>query len=162
MQDQIAVASNATALGSMLGLALAEAGDGILVARPIYGRFELDYGLEADLRIVYADTDVNEGFEESVIDKFEKALRDFDLAHGATNRVRAVAISNPNNPTGRFFPLFFSSFGVCLLDEWHNSSDALVMLTLNQGNATPVRPCRLFSNSAASITCILSVMKSMR
>ena len=107
-QNQIAVASSATALGNMLGLTLAEAGDGILVSRPIYGRFELDYGLEANLRIVYADTDVNEAFEEHVINKFEKALQEFARDHGATNHVRAVVISNPNNPTGgRFFFFFF-------------------------------------------------------
>jgi 1-aminocyclopropane-1-carboxylate synthase len=93
----IVTASSPTALGGMLGFALAEPGDGILTSRPIYGRFELDYGVEAGVEIVYADTHAEEAFQPSVVEKFEAALKDAEMRG---QKIRAVLIANPNNPVG--------------------------------------------------------------
>lgn len=83
----------------MLGFALGEPGDGVLVSRPMYGRFELDYGVEADIKIIYADTEPEEGFTPAVVPKFEAALRD---AEQKGVKIRAVLIANPNNPVGKY------------------------------------------------------------
>lgn len=83
----------------MLGITLAEPGDGILVSRPMYGRFELDYGLEAGVNIVYADTDPEEAFSSAVVDKYEIALKE---AERRGQKIRAVLLVNPNNPVGKF------------------------------------------------------------
>ncbi|KAL1964034.1 hypothetical protein VTN77DRAFT_7580 [Rasamsonia byssochlamydoides] len=99
--QNILIANNPTALGSMLGITLAEPGDGILVSRPMYGRFELDYGLEAGVDIVYADTDPDEAFDSSVVEKYESTLKE---AEKRGQRIRAVLLANPNNPVGRCFP----------------------------------------------------------
>lgn len=85
----------------MLSFTLAEPTDGILVSRPVYGRFELDYGVEADVQIVYADTDPEEAFTPVVVDKYEAALR---RAQDEGTRVRAVLIVNPHNPVGKYHP----------------------------------------------------------
>lgn len=95
--EEVIVASGATAIGSMLGFTLAEPGDGILISRPAYGRFELDYGVEAGVQMVYADTTVEEAFAPSVVEKYELALRD---ARARGVQIRALMLVNPHNPTG--------------------------------------------------------------
>ncbi|KAL5355193.1 1-aminocyclopropane-1-carboxylate synthase [Aspergillus floccosus] len=100
--DEIVVASGATAIGSMLGFSLAEPSDGILVSRPVYGRFELDYGIEAGVQVVYADTDVNEAFSPTVVNEYKVALED---AKARGIAVRAVIVVNPHNPVGRCYPV---------------------------------------------------------
>ncbi|KAF7591387.1 hypothetical protein BBP40_001613 [Aspergillus hancockii] len=99
--ETVTIASGITAIGSMLGFTLAEPSDGILVSRPIYGRFELDYGVEADVQVVYADTDADEVFNPAVINKYEAALK---RAGECGIRIRAVLIVNPHNPVGRCYP----------------------------------------------------------
>ncbi|CAG7916117.1 unnamed protein product [Penicillium olsonii] len=100
--DQIVVADSPTSLGNMLGYSLAEQGDGILVNRPVYGRFELDYGVEAGVEMVYADTDIEEAFLPASVEKYELALA------GAKEKgmnIRAVLLVNPHNPVGRCYPI---------------------------------------------------------
>ena len=97
------VADSATSLGNMLGYSLAECGEGILVNRPVYGRFELDYGVEAGVEMVYADTDTEEAFSPMLVDKYELAL---EAARGRGMRIRAVLLVNPHNPVGEFCLMF--------------------------------------------------------
>ncbi|KAF5855610.1 hypothetical protein ETB97_008883 [Aspergillus alliaceus] len=99
--ETVIIASGVTAIGNMLGLTLAEPSDGILVSRPVYGRFELDYGVEADIQIVYADTDPEEAFTPAVVEKYEVALK---RAQKQGIRIRAMLIVNPHNPVGRCYP----------------------------------------------------------
>ncbi|KAE8319942.1 pyridoxal phosphate-dependent transferase [Aspergillus transmontanensis] len=99
--ETVIVTSGITAIGSMLSFALAEPTDGILISRPVYGRFELDYGVEADVQIVYADTDPEEAFTPAVVDKYEAALK---RADDEGTKIRAVLIVNPHNPVGRCYP----------------------------------------------------------
>lgn len=87
----------------MLGFNLAERGDGILVNRPVYGRFELDYGVEAGVEIVYADTETEEAFTPSAVAKYEQALLE---AEQRGIKIRAVLLVNPHNPVGMFLSLW--------------------------------------------------------
>ncbi|KAJ9313285.1 hypothetical protein DTO271D3_6533 [Paecilomyces variotii] len=100
--NNVLTVSSPTALGGMLGFTLAEPGDGILVSRPMYGRFELDYGVEADIKIIYADTEPEESFTPAVVRKYEVALKEAEQ-NGV--KIRAVLIANPNNPVGRCYPV---------------------------------------------------------
>ncbi|KAL5045239.1 hypothetical protein BDW71DRAFT_184535 [Aspergillus fruticulosus] len=61
-------------VGNMLPFALAELGDAVLVSRPVYGRFELDYGVQGGVEVVYADTGVYEIFEVGCVKRYEEAL----------------------------------------------------------------------------------------
>lgn len=109
--ETIFVASSPTALGHMLGFSLAEPGDGILVSRPVYGRFELDYGVEARVEMVYADNDVEECFAPAVVEKYETARK---AAEEKGVRIRAVLIVNPHNPVGMYSLLSYFC-GLCRL-----------------------------------------------
>ncbi|GKZ35227.1 hypothetical protein AbraIFM66950_005821 [Aspergillus brasiliensis] len=100
--EEVVVASGVTAIGSMLGFTIAEPGDGILISRPAYGRFELDYGVEAGVQMVYANTTAEEAFAPSVIEKYELALRD---AQSNGVQIRALLLVNPHNPVGRCYPV---------------------------------------------------------
>ncbi|CDM37894.1 unnamed protein product [Penicillium chrysogenum] [Penicillium roqueforti FM164] len=97
--EDILVADCPTSLGSMLGHSLAESGDGILVSRPIYGRFELDYGVESGVKMVYADTTVEEAFSPACVEKYELAFKE------SSKNIRAVLLVNPHNPVGRCYPV---------------------------------------------------------
>lgn len=97
--EHIVVADSPTSLGNMLGFNLAERGDGIIVSRPVYGRFELDYGVEAGVEIVYADTETEEAFTPNAVAKYEQALLE---AEKRGIKIRAVLLVNPHNPVGTF------------------------------------------------------------
>lgn len=100
--EHVFIADSPTSLGNMLGYNLAERGEAILGNRPIYGRFELDYGVEAGVEIVYADTTTEEAFTPNSVAKYEQALTD---AHTRGVNIRAVLLVNPNNPVGEFITL---------------------------------------------------------
>jgi aspartate/methionine/tyrosine aminotransferase len=98
--EMVVKTNGCSAAGNMLAFALAESGDGVLVSRPVYGRFELDYGVQGGVEIVYADTDSDEAFTPACIEKYEKALADAE-ARGV--KIRAVVIVNPHNPVGELY-----------------------------------------------------------
>ncbi|OQD74690.1 hypothetical protein PENDEC_c010G07094 [Penicillium decumbens] len=100
--EDVFVADSPTSLGNMLGYNLAAPGEGILVNRPVYGRFELDYGIEAGVEIIYADTDTEEAFTPNAVEKYEQALAD---AKARGVNIRAVLLVNPHNPVGRCYPV---------------------------------------------------------
>ncbi|KAJ5976205.1 hypothetical protein N7481_009912 [Penicillium waksmanii] len=95
--EHVFVADSPTSLGNILGFNLAERGEGIIVNRPVYGRFELDYGVEAGVEIVYADTTTDEAFTPNSVAKYEQALIE---AEQRSIKIRAVLLVNPHNPVG--------------------------------------------------------------
>lgn len=96
--DTIITSSGLTAMHSLLAQSLADPGDGILVSRPIYGRFELDFGNVAEVNVVYADQNGVDPFEPGIIACYERALK--KAADNGVN-VRALMLVNPNNPLGK-------------------------------------------------------------
>ncbi|RDW94080.1 uncharacterized protein DSM5745_01402 [Aspergillus mulundensis] len=99
--DMIVKTNGCSAAGNMLSFALAEPGDAVLVSKPVYGRFELDYGVQGGVEVVYADTDVDEAFGVGCVERYEEAL---NTAQERGLRVRAVVVVNPHNPVGRCYP----------------------------------------------------------
>ncbi|EFY95481.1 1-aminocyclopropane-1-carboxylate synthase [Metarhizium robertsii] len=99
--DHIKVTGSATPMHEILAWGLADPGDGIMTSRPVYGRFELDFGNRAEVSVVYADTDAENVFDEDVVDKFEDALV---KSEAAGVKIRAVLIVNPHNPLGKCYP----------------------------------------------------------
>jgi 1-aminocyclopropane-1-carboxylate synthase len=97
--SDIITTSGLTPMHHLTAFSIGDPGDGILVGRPIYGRFELDFGNVADLKIIYADMDGIDPFGTNgdVIEKYETAL---EKALKIGIKIRAVLIVNPNNPTG--------------------------------------------------------------
>ncbi|EEP75352.1 predicted protein [Uncinocarpus reesii 1704] len=101
LPSHIAVAGGVTALNDVLSFILAEPGDAILVNRPTYGRFEVDFCSRADVKTVYAEAEPLEAFKVGVAKKYEEALLR-EEKKGV--RVRALIIVNPHNPLGRCYP----------------------------------------------------------
>ncbi len=95
--EQILTGSGLTAIHELIGRSLGDPGDGILVTKPIYGRFELDFRNTADLKIVYADTEGDDPFSPSVVTRYQTALKQA-TTQGTT--IRALLIVNPHNPLG--------------------------------------------------------------
>ena len=95
--DDVFVADSPTSLGNMLGYNLADRGEAILISRPVYGRFEVDYGVEAGVKIFYADTSTEEAFSPSAVEKYEQALI---ASEDQGIKIRAVLLVNPHNPVG--------------------------------------------------------------
>lgn len=96
--EHIRSTSSCTALHDMLAWAMADPGDAILLNRPIYGRFELDFTNREQVKILYADTDAETCLKVSAIQTYEEALAD---AAASGINVRAILIVNPNNPLGK-------------------------------------------------------------
>lgn len=127
----IITASAQTAIHELLGLSLADPGDGILVSRPVYGRFELDFGNTAGLEIVYADTNhAGDGdpFAPEVVAAYQRAL---DNAGSAGVKVKALVIVNPHNPLGRTYPVqtLRAIMAFCEKNEIHLISDEIYALS---------------------------------
>lgn len=95
--EQIITTAGLTPMHNLLAHSLADPGDGFLVSRPIYGRFELDFGNVAEVKVVYADQNGIDPFEISIVDCFERKIIQ-STQNGI--RIRAVWIVNPNNPLG--------------------------------------------------------------
>lgn len=100
--DQIITASGLTAIHELVGYSLADPGDAILVSRPVYGRFELDFGNTNGIKIVYADIHDTDPFSVDAVAKYQEAW-DKSVQGGVT--IRAVLIVNPHNPLGKYFGL---------------------------------------------------------
>ncbi|PMD40867.1 putative aspartate aminotransferase [Hyaloscypha variabilis F] len=122
-------ASGLTAIHAMLGYSLGDPGDAILVARPIYGRFELDFGNTAGLEIVYADVAGADPFEEEAVGAYEHALAE---ASSRGVNVKAVLIVNPNNPLGRCYPsaTLRQIMSFCQKHDLHLISDEVYALSV--------------------------------
>lgn len=96
--EHVRSTSSCTALHDMLSWAMADPGDAILLNRPIYGRFELDFTNRSQVKILYADTDAETCTQPSAVQKYEEAI---ERAAAAGTAVRAILIVNPNNPLGK-------------------------------------------------------------
>lgn len=94
----IQVVGAATAMHDVLAWAVADPHDAVLTSRPVYGRFELDFGNKSQVRVVYAPTEAENSFQDDVVEKFEEALVQ---SRKAGVDVKMLLIVNPHNPLGK-------------------------------------------------------------
>ncbi|CAM1506360.1 Fc.00g060010.m01.CDS01 [Cosmosporella sp. VM-42] len=122
--DMIQCVGAATAMHDILAWGVADPGDGFLTSRPVYGRFELDFGNKSQVKVIYADTDAEGCLDADVVQKFEKALV---RSNAAGVRIRAVFIVNPNNPLGKCYPksTLISIMRFCQKHQLHLLSDEI-------------------------------------
>ncbi|KAM5348795.1 hypothetical protein ACJ41O_008618 [Fusarium nematophilum] len=99
--EMIQCVGAATAMHDILAWGVANPGDGILTSRPVYGRFELDFGNKSQVRVVYAETDARNAFQDDVVERFEEALV---RSRNTGVNVKMVLIVNPHNPLGKCYP----------------------------------------------------------
>lgn len=96
--SEILATNSIPSLSEQLAFALAEAGDGMLVSRPIYGRFRMDWGNRAGVEMVYVDTGALEGFTPACAKKYEEAIV---AAEARGVKIRGLIIVNPHNSLGK-------------------------------------------------------------
>ncbi|KAH6959123.1 pyridoxal phosphate-dependent transferase [Fusarium avenaceum] len=99
--DMVQCVGAATAMHDILAWAVADPGDAVLASRPIYGRFEVDFGNKSQVSVVYSNNKTEEAFHDDIVEKFEDALLRYQKA-GV--HIKMVLIVNPNNPLGRCYP----------------------------------------------------------
>ncbi|KAL9569939.1 hypothetical protein ACKAV7_006002 [Fusarium commune] len=93
--DMIRCVGAATAMHDILAWGVADPGDGVLTSRPVYGRFELDFGNMSQVRVVYSNNKIEEAFQHDIVEKFEEALL---RSRKVGVNVKMVLIVNPHNP----------------------------------------------------------------
>ncbi|KAF5669022.1 1-aminocyclopropane-1-carboxylate synthase [Fusarium heterosporum] len=97
----IQVVGAATAMHDILAWSVADPKDGILTSRPVYGRFELDFGNKSQVRVVYCNNKTEEAFQDNIVENFEEALV---RSRKTGVHIKMVLIVNPHNPLGRCYP----------------------------------------------------------
>lgn len=97
--SDVRVTAAATGLHDVLAYSLCDVGEGVLMSRPYYGRFEIDFGNKAGVSVVAVDTDHEGCFEEGIVEAFERQLKESE-AEGV--RIGAILVVNPHNPLGTF------------------------------------------------------------
>ena len=107
--EDIVVSSGLTALNDMLAWTLADAGDGIMVGRPLYCSFPSDFWARAKVRTVAVAFDGTDPFAPGCVGFYERAIVEWNnRPANVPGRVRVLVIVNPHNPLG----LFALSLGV--------------------------------------------------
>lgn len=100
--EDVKITAAATALHDVLAYSLCAEGEGVLTSIPYYGRFEIDFGNKAGVKLVRVATDHESCFESSVVAAFEEQLCD-SAKEGV--RIKAVLVINPHNPLGMYLLL---------------------------------------------------------
>lgn len=122
------------------------------MSRPIYGRFELDFGNEQGVKIIYVDTAAEDSLNPGVIDAFEDALQ---KASKDGIKVRAVLIVNPSNPLGWCYPreTLVGLMGFCQSHNIHFISDEVYALSVFNDHLSSDSQ----SKGLVSFTSVLSI-----
>ncbi|RKL47521.1 hypothetical protein BFJ72_g1753 [Fusarium proliferatum] len=122
--DMIRCVGAATAMHDILAWGVADPGDGVLTSRPVYGRFELDFGNMSQVRVVYPNNKIEEAFQDDIVEKFEEALL---RSRKAGVNVKMVIIVNPHNPLGRCYhkSTLISIMQFCQKHRLHLLSDEI-------------------------------------
>ncbi|KAI9835737.1 MAG: hypothetical protein M1819_001915 [Sarea resinae] len=99
--DDLLFANGVTSLCEMLGYGIADPGDAILLSRPIYQAFQMDFGTKAKVQSIFTDFDGVDQFSPKAAEKYEEA---FLKAKANGVSIRALLICNPHNPLGQCYP----------------------------------------------------------
>ncbi|KFY06806.1 hypothetical protein V492_07727 [Pseudogymnoascus sp. VKM F-4246] len=126
---EVAIANGVTAICSMLAFMLGDVGDGILLMRPIYGKFENDLTMVAQCKTLYTNMDDTDPFAEDVVEKYAARLAQ---AKADGTNPRALLICNPHNPSGRCYPksTLIALMKFCAQNNLHLISDEVYALTV--------------------------------
>lgn len=99
--ENILIGNGCTSLLDLLAFALCDSGDGILIAKPLYGGFCNDLSGRANVEVVDVELDsLDEMFVESAIAKYEAAM---DKAEKNGVSVKALILCQPHNPLGKCY-----------------------------------------------------------
>ncbi|OJJ76713.1 hypothetical protein ASPBRDRAFT_62811 [Aspergillus brasiliensis CBS 101740] len=131
--SQVLATNGVSSLIDMVAFNIAEAGEGMLIPVPMYSMFEQGVCARDQLTILPVQTgNIPDQFsavhKDAFIAEFQKSL---DAARHNGITVRAVLISNPNNPVGRFYsrPTLEALAHFCTVNGLHLVADEIYALS---------------------------------
>lgn len=94
-------ANGVTSLCEMLGFSICAPGDGILMSRPIYQAFQIDFGAKAGVKCVFTAFQGVDQFSPACVDKYEAQLQ---ASEREGVKIKALLLCHPHNPLGQSYP----------------------------------------------------------
>ena len=129
--DRILFSNGVTTMCEELGFTICDAGDAVMLSRPIYQAFKADFGTKAKYALilrfrssakltsrvqsVFVDFGDVDQFSLEAVAKYEDALQS---AQSKGIRVRAIILCHPHNPLGRCYPVD-TLIGLMQLCSWY-------------------------------------------
>ncbi|KAI9746726.1 MAG: hypothetical protein M1818_000441 [Claussenomyces sp. TS43310] len=95
--DDVLCANGVTAICSISSFALADEGEGLLLMRLIYGKFENDWSILSQMKMLYVESGDINPFSPDVVIAYAARIAQ---AEAAGTPVKAMLICNPHNPSG--------------------------------------------------------------
>lgn len=158
--NDILFANGITSICELLGFTIAEAGDGILLPRPIYQAFATDFGAKAQVKCVFTAFGDVDQFSPACVVKYEQALQD---AENGGTKVRALLLCNPHNPLGKCYPkeTIIALMQFCQHHSIHLIADeiyALSIFDIDDPDALPFTSVLSFDTTPYIDTNLLHVL----
>ncbi|CAF3529027.1 unnamed protein product [Fusarium graminearum] len=137
--DQLIITSGVGRAIELSGFSLCDKGDGVLLGRPHYGNFPIDFGYRAEAKIIGVSFGDVDPFSIEAVELYEKTLTD---AQDQGIRVKALLLCNPHNPLGRCYtPKVLQAYmRLCQKHSLHLLSDEIYALSVWENDNVPEAP----------------------
>ncbi|RBR18934.1 uncharacterized protein FIESC28_05856 [Fusarium coffeatum] len=138
-KDQLIVTSGVGQAIELSGFSLCDKGDGVLLGKPYYGNFPIDFGYRAEAKIVSVSFGEVDPFSLETVNIYEKALLE---AQQKGVRVKVFLLCNPHNPLGRCYtPEVIKAYmKLCQKHNLHLLCDEIYALSVWKNPAVPNAP----------------------
>ncbi|KAH7041496.1 pyridoxal phosphate-dependent transferase [Microdochium trichocladiopsis] len=160
LPEHIIIGEGATSIVEILAFALMGPGDGVLMSRPAYAGYKKDFAKRANVKICWVETSAEESLDpQALIAAYEKALA---RSHEQGIAIKAVLITNPNNPLGRCYPRAtqLAIMAFCHAHNLHLISDEIFGATEFSSHLSPSPSSPGSTADRTPFTSILSIPQS--
>ncbi|KAF2964933.1 hypothetical protein GQX73_g8650 [Xylaria multiplex] len=128
--EEITFAAGVTNLNEACALVTCnpDAGEAIMLGRPVYGAFSLDLCMRTGVELEYVSVGDRDQFTPDCVAAFEAG---YDAAIARGRNIRALIICNPHNPLGRCYPreTLIGLLQLCARKGIHLISDEIYALS---------------------------------
>ncbi|KAI0909023.1 PLP-dependent transferase [Ustulina deusta] len=137
--EQITFAAGVTALNEACALVTCnpDAGDVIMIGRPVYGPFSRDLCMRTGVDLEYVSVGDTDQFTPACVAAFEAG---YEAAKARGRNIRALIICNPHNPLGHCYPreTLVGLLQLCARKGIHLISDEIYALSVyDRGDRQP-------------------------
>ncbi|KAI1050802.1 hypothetical protein LB507_009313 [Fusarium sp. FIESC RH6] len=138
-KDQLVVTSGVGQAIELSGFSLCDKGDGVLLGKPYYGNFPIDFGYRAEAKIVGVSFGEVDPFSLDTVEIYEKALLE---AQQKGIPVKVFLLCNPHNPLGRCYTpdVIKAYMKLCQKHNLHLLCDEIYALSVWKNPAVPNAP----------------------
>lgn len=149
--SELLFANGCTSLCEMLGFTIASPDEGILLSRPIYQAFQIDFGTKARVKCIYTSFAGSNQFAPAAAEDYERTL---DEAETQGTKIRALLLCHPHNPLGQSYPqeTIKAIMQLCQRRRIHLIMDEIYALSVypnpDDADAVPFTSSLAFDSSA--------------